>query len=78
MVATSKNEPNAAVSSKVEALYDSYPFPPGTSGMFGILSSGCLFVARLWRLKATGFQVPRVQCHCWQYLLTRKLPCVLE
>lgn len=29
MVATSKNEPNAVVSSKVEALYDSYPFPPG-------------------------------------------------
>lgn len=28
MVATSKNEPNAVVSSKVEALYDSYPFPP--------------------------------------------------
>lgn len=36
MVATSKNEPNAAVSSKVEALYDSYPFPPG---MFILLPS---------------------------------------
>lgn len=45
MVATSKNEPNAAVSSKVEALYDSYPFPPGmfTSLRSRFVVTVCLF-----------------------------------
>lgn len=42
MVATSKNEPNAAVSSKVEALYDKYPFPPGTFSSSSFLLSRCV------------------------------------